>query len=118
MYERIFPYGRVPTTEQETKAYLTLTVNVENLMRGNKLLRTVRLTIRAVSHANIMKVSGESVNRVDLLSAKVDQVLNGSTKFGVGPLEIISNREYTLDEQHFYREIVFETTGVNVPACR
>ena len=40
VYERIFPYGRVPTTEQETKAYLTLTVNVENLMRGNKLLRT------------------------------------------------------------------------------
>lgn len=118
VYERIFPYGRIPITEQETKAYLTITVNVENLMRDNHVMRDIRLTVRAISHVSIMKVEAESMNRVDLLSAYVDKMLSGSQNFGVGPMEIVSNKEYTLDEQHFYREIIFQTSGLNKPACR
>lgn len=118
LYDRIFPYGRIPPTEQEVKTYITVTGDVKELNRDNNLIRYVQMIIRVVSHVGIMKVDGKSIDRIDLIGARIDKILNGSNRFGIGPLDIASNKEYTLDENHFYRELIFETSGLNKAKCR
>lgn len=118
LYDRIFPYGRIPPTEQEVKTYITVTGDVKELNRDNNLIRYVQMIIRVVSHVGIMKVDGKSIDRIDLIGARIDKILNGSNRFGIGPLDIVSNKEYTLDENHFYRELIFETSGLNKAKCR
>lgn len=117
LYDRIFPYGRIPPTEQEVKAYITVTADVKELSRNNDLIRYVQLIIRVISHVEIMQVKGSSIDRIDLLGARIDKILNGSNRFGIGPLNVVSNKEYTLDESHFYRELIFETPGLNRSQC-
>lgn len=118
MYDRIFPYGRVPLTEQEVKAYITVTCDVKELARNNTMIRYVQLVVRVISHVEIMQVENRGVDRIDLIGARIDKVLNGSNNFGIGPLDIVSNKEYTLDDSHFYRELIFETPGLNCSKCR
>lgn len=117
LYDRIFPYGRIPSTEQEVKSYITVTCDVKELSRNNNLIRYVQLIVRVIAHVQIMQVPGQSINRIDLLSARMDKALNGSNRFGIGPLSIVSNKEYTMDKNHFYRELVFETPGLNLAQC-
>lgn len=113
IYTNIFPYNRMPDTEQEVKAYITVMTNVVGLPRNNDITRQVAVVIRVYSHADLMKVSGESMNRIDLLSAKIDAILNESQDFGIGYMKISSNTEHVLDSKHHFRELTFRTDALN-----
>ena len=113
IYENIFPFARIPATEQEVKAYITISVGVPNIDAKNDLIRNLRVSVRAYSHADIMKVSGSHSNRVDLISAAIDRIFNESTVLGIGPVRLVANTEHVYDSAHYYRELLFRTDDIN-----
>lgn len=113
IYTNLFPFGRMPDTEQEVRVYITVVVNVPSIDKRNDLIRNVDIKVRIYAHEDLMRVSGSGFDRIDLLSAKVDSLLNESYDFGIGYVTLISNTEHTLDSKHHYRELIFRTDGIN-----
>ena len=113
IYTNLFPFGRIPDTEQEVRVYITVVVNVPSIDKRNDLIRNVDIKVRIYAHEDLMRVSGSGFDRIDLLSAKVDSLLNESYDFGIGYVTLISNTEHTLDSKHHYRELIFRTDGIN-----
>lgn len=113
IYRNIFPFTRIPSTEQEVKAYITIAVSVPNIDAKNDCVRNLRISMRVYSHADIMKVPGNHSNRVDLLSAAIDRILNESMVLGIGPVRLASNTEHVYDSAHYYRELSFKTDDIN-----
>lgn len=113
MYVNLFPYGRIPNTEQEVRVYVTVTVNVPSINRKNDLIRDISIKIRVYAHENLMRVPGEKATRIDLISSEIDSMLNETYGFGIGYVTLVSNTEHTLDSRHQFRELVFKTDGIN-----
>lgn len=113
IYERIFPFDRIPDTEQEAKTYITISVNVPSINKKNDLVKDLIVTARAITHASLMKVKGQNGTRIDLLAARLDTILNERSDLGIGPVSLVSNCENALDKAHFYRELKFKTMDLN-----
>ena len=113
IYKNIFPYNRIPVTEQEVETYVTVRVNVASVPAANDITRKMAIIVRVYAHADLMRVKGSNSNRVDLLSAKIDEILNESQEFGIGYVVLSSSEEGVLDSTHFYRELVFKTDSLN-----
>ena len=113
LYKSIFPYNRIPDTEQEERVYICVMVDVPTAYTKNDIARNVTIRFRAYAHERLMKVSGESGDRIDLLAAAIDEQFNEKIDFGFGPLAISSCTEHVYDSRHFYREIVFKTVALN-----
>lgn len=113
IYENIFPYNRIPETEQEVKTYVTVMVNAVSLQKNNDVVRNISVTIRIYSHLDMMKVPGSNSNRIDLLSAKIDEICNESQDFGIGYMKLSSNIEHVMDSKHLFREMIFTTDSLN-----
>lgn len=109
----IFPYGKIPGTPQEAGLYITVTINSLSPTAKNDIVKNIELIVRAVSSDSLMKVSGRSETRIDLLSSEIDEMLNESYDFGVGYVTLMSNKEYALNDSYFYRELVFRTIDLN-----
>lgn len=112
IYERIFPFGRIPDTEQEVKTYITVMIDVPNIAK-NDITRDVNITIRALTYESLMRVKGSNGTRIDLLSERIDKLLNESYDFGIGYITMVHNKEFVLDSKHFYRELKFKTLDLN-----
>lgn len=113
IYENIYPFNRIPDTEQEVKTYITVTVNVPSISSKNDLIRNLVITIRAYTHQSLMRVAGKGMTRIDLLGAKIDEIMNESHEFGIGYVKLVSNTEHVLDANHMYRELMFRTDDLN-----
>lgn len=113
LYTHVFPYGRVPDTEEEVGTYITVKVHVPSIGGRSDLIRNVRIEIRIYAHHDMMRVPGKSADRIDELSAVVDEMINETMAFGVGPLRLETNTEHVLDSKHSYREMFFRTDDIN-----
>lgn len=112
IYERIFPFGRIPETEQEVKTYVTVMVSVPSI-RSNSIARNVRMTVCAITHRDLMRVKNKNGTRIDLIGARIDTLLNEKEDFGMGKVALVSNMEHVMDSKHFYRELIFEVVDLN-----
>lgn len=108
VYINIFPYFRIPQTEQEQKAYILMYIDVPTNTNPNNLMKDIIITFVVACHDGKMKVQGTGGTRVDLLSAKVDERFNGSEVFGIGRLKLISNLEGNLSKTHPCRTLKFK----------
>jgi len=113
IYRNLFPYNRIPETEQEVMTYITVMVDIPTIYNKNDMLRNVTLRIRIYSHADIMQVKGRDGDRIDEISARIDELLNESMDFGIGYVKLSSNTEHVLDSRHHYREMLFKTDSLN-----
>lgn len=112
----IFSYDRVPDTEEEVSTYITIQVDIPRIEKGN-VFRNVVVLIRIITHQDIMKMTGTSNgNRIDYISAQLDELLNGRSDFGWGKLSLSSNVEWSVDYKHRCRVMQFSVNDLNV-AC-
>ena len=63
---------------------------------------------------NIPKVTE---NRNDYLARLIDIKLNGTSKFGIGKLELVQNVEGAVQKDWLYRRLIFEAVDVNNSYC-
>lgn len=113
LYKKIFPFNRVPATEEEVSVYVTVMVDIPRVYDRNDIARSITVTIRIYAHESLMGVDGQDGDRTDLISVRIDEMLNESFDFGIGYMTLVSNTEHVLDSKHHYREIVFKTDALN-----
>ena len=107
VYTRIFPYNHIPQTIEETKVYITFTVNVPKIT-FNKVWAYPRLTIRVIAHQDRMKLdmAGVSATRIDYISQLIVRLIT-KNDFGFGKLQLATNYEDLYNYIFHYRELVF-----------
>ena len=107
MYTRIFPYNHIPQTIEETKVYITFTVNVPKIT-FNKIWAYPRLTVRIIAHQDRMKLNMASVSatRIDYIAQLIVNLLT-KNDFGYGKLQLATNYEDLYNYIFHYRELVF-----------
>ena len=113
LYENIYPFNRMPETEQEEKTYICVMIDVPTIYAKNDIARNVNVKLRVYSHERLMRVKGENGDRIDLISAEIDSLLNEKFDFGIGYMKLGSNTEHVLDSRHFFRELIFKTDALN-----
>lgn len=107
MYARIFPYNHIPQTIEETKVYITFTVNIPKITL-NKVWAYPRLTVRVIAHQERMKLNmaGVSATRIDYIAKLIVNLLT-KNDFGYGKLKLATNYEDLYNYIFHYRELVF-----------
>lgn len=107
VYTRIFPYNHIPQTIEETKVYITFTVNVPRIT-FNKIWAYPRLTVRVIAHQERMKLNmaGVSATRIDYMAKLIVDLLT-KNDFGFGKLQLATNYEDLYNFIFHYRELVF-----------
>lgn len=107
VYTRIFPYNHIPQTIEETKVYITFTVNVPRIT-FNKIWAYPRLTVRVIAHQERMKLNmaGVSATRIDYIAKLIVDLLT-KNDFGFGKLQLATNYEDLYNFIFHYRELVF-----------
>ena len=108
IYENVFPFAVVPTTQTETKCYITVEVSMPQVSTVNYFFKDVLLTVNVICHNSLMKTD-YGIPRHDYLSAKICELLNGNADFGYGEMELVSNIEGPYSEKHSYRAMRFQT---------
>lgn len=83
-YDRIFPYNYVPLTTQNAKTYICFVVTAPNVKKG--VITDLTLTVFVFTHQDIMRTNRGM--RTDLLISEIDKLLNGSTEYGLGKVEL------------------------------
>lgn len=107
VYTRIFPYNHIPQTIEETKVYITFTVDVPKIT-FNKVWAYPRMTVRVIAHQSRMKLdlAGVSATRIDYIAKLIVNLLT-KNDFGYGKLHLATNYEDLYNFIFHYRELVF-----------
>ena len=116
LYQNIFPYFRVPITDTETLSYVTVCAGFPETRYADNFVRQSYLTVCVIVHQSNMKTEFGST-LLDYLSAKIDDILNLSTKYGRGKMVLMSSTERSLDEFHRYREMMYVSKETQVSDC-
>ncbi|HAH70985.1 MAG TPA: hypothetical protein DCL74_04490 [Succinivibrionaceae bacterium] len=116
LYHNIFPFFRVPITDTETLSYITVCAGFPDTRYPDDFVRQSYLTICVIIHQSNMQTEFGST-RLDYISAKIDDILNMSTKYGRGKLVLMSSTESSLDEFHRYREMMYVSKETQVADC-
>lgn len=115
----ILTYNKVPDTVTEVATYMTIMVHTKAWDR-NRTFVTPTLEFYIYSHFKHMKMDRKITkdNRCDYISLLLEEMFNGSTKFGgAGELKTVLNTEGTFNKDFLYRHLVFETFDVNKSLC-
>lgn len=111
--ENIFPFDRVPEIEEEQKNYITLQVDSSK----SGIMKNVILYVTIIAHQKLMMIPEMGATRIDLLSAYIDELFNGSDDFGLGEMELISNLERNIDINHRCRVMKFTCKAFDKSMC-
>lgn len=123
---RMFPHWFVPDTQEIVKTYICIEANINSFERRYSTAVTPKtydiatIEIYILSHQKdlYMDKSGISAIRTDYLSCLIDKKFNGSTEFGIGELQRISNEWFSLkDNIYRYRKVVFQAVDFNKEMC-
>lgn len=118
IYNNIFPYLRVPETQTETKAYITMAVDMPKVSTKNYFFKDMVITINVIVHESLMKMPAKySANRADYIAKIVNKIFNGNKNYGNVPLEYVSDVEGTVLNKYFTRSMRFRCNELNTVRC-
>lgn len=115
----ILTYNKVPDTVTEVATYMTIMVHTKS-RDINRTFVTPTLEFHIYSHYRHMKMDRKITkdNRCDYISMLIDNMFNGSTKYGgVGQLKLTLNTEGAYNKDFLYRHMIFETMDINNSVC-
>jgi hypothetical protein len=108
VYKNIFPYLRIPDTQNKADTYVLLSVNADRINRNNKTYAIYRTTMWALAHMDRMQMPDHyRSTRIDYIGEELKKMFDGGHKFGFSEFELLSNREILLNEKYHYRELVY-----------
>lgn len=124
IYTHIFDYNQNPYTLRDVQTFITIQVHIpedhsfNNTIRKSYVHPTIEIWI--TSHENHMKVDNIpkiTQNRNDYLSHLIDKKLNGSDGYGIGKLQLLSNKEFSYEKDYSCRTLIFSGTDLNNSLC-
>lgn len=103
----IFSYYKNPETEDEQRTYIFVFIDAASTATRNQLMKNLTITFVVATHKRLMYVNGEIGNRLDVMSALIDEQFNNYDLLGVGYLRLLSNIEGNIDKTHPCRTLRF-----------
>lgn len=116
--EYIYTYNRIPATQEVAKTYITIAMNSLGTSSYNDIIKNAQFVITIISNDSLMRVNGSRGNRIDLIAAEIDYLLNENTSLGFGKLALTASKEGVLESGHPYRSLIFEVDALNNQRCR
>ena len=111
----VFDYNKIPDTTQVTRNFITIQVNIPRIEKGS-VWREVITIVRVITHISKMDLTGKG-NRMDYISAELDELLSEREDFGYGQMLITSNVEGAISDNWLARTMTFTSTNSNVLFC-
>ena len=111
MYVNIFPFIRIPGTQDESKNYITFMLDDMEKSQFNKSMKSQFLKVVIFVHKDLIKTKS-GADRHDLLAYLVKDVFHLSNSLGL-QLNLVSNREGVTDTDYCTRTLQFEITTPN-----
>lgn len=108
-YKQVYPYHWLSSTITEQKSYLCFSVIAPKTL--NCAVKDVLMKIWVFSHDGIMRT--DNGPRIDLLAGAIDDIINGSTAFGLGKVELKGMHEITPAKDFYGYEIDYEVKDFN-----
>lgn len=111
LYENIFPFIRIPGTQDVSKNFITFTVDDTERMPSNNVMKMQTVQFVIFVHKDNIKTK-YGMARHDLLGYLIRDIFNLSNKLGP-QMELISNREGVTDTDYHTRTLKFELIDDN-----
>ncbi len=83
-YQYVYPIPYVPETTEKASTYVCFRLSVP--MVQSKTIKDVAIYVYVVTHKDLMRSKGGL--RIDKMAERIDAILNGSTKYGLGRLKL------------------------------
>ena len=111
LYVNIFPFIRIPGTQDVSKSYITFMLDDMEKSQFNKSMKSQFLKVVIFVHKDLVKTKW-GADRHDLLAYLISDVFHLSNSLGL-QLSLVSNREGVTDTDYCTRTLQFEMTTPN-----
>jgi hypothetical protein len=111
LYQNIFPFIRIPGTQDVSKSFITFMLDDMESAQFNKAMKSQFLKVVIFVHKDLVKTKW-GADRHDLLAYLVKDVFHLSNSLGL-QLNLTSNREGVTDADYCTRTLQFEMTTPN-----
>lgn len=111
LYVNIFPFIRIPGTQDVSKSYITFMLDDMEKSQFNKSMKSQFLKVVIFVHKDLVKTQW-GAERHDLLAYLVRDVFHLSNSLGL-QLTLVSDREGVTDTDYCTRTLQFEMTTPN-----
>lgn len=111
VYKNIFPFLRIPGTQDVSKNFITFTVDDTERIPSNNVMKTQIIQFVIFVHKDRVKTK-YGMARHDLLGYLIRDIFNLSNKLGP-QMELVSNREGVTDTDYHTRTLRFELIDDN-----
>ena len=111
VYENIFPFLRIPGTQDVSKNFITFTVDDLERAPSNSVMKTQIIQFVIFVHKDHIETK-YGMARHDLLGYLIRDIFHLSNKLGP-QMELISNREGVTDADYHTRTLRFELIDDN-----
>ena len=100
------------------KLHVTLSPfkSIFHVLKKGSVWREVITIVRVITHISKMDLTGKG-NRMDYISAELDELLSEREDFGYGQMLITSNVEGAISDNWLARTMTFTSTNSNVLFC-
>lgn len=121
-YTQVYPWAFMPETVEETKVFVTFEVYVPRII--NCAVKEFELRIYVMVPHSMMVMDTKVCDslgldwndcgvRTDVLTDKIDYMLNGSEDMGFGKLELKSSQPFSPGEKYAGRMLTYQGDGWN-----
>lgn len=113
-YVRVFPYPYIPDVTKHAECYVCFEVDVESVQSDT--IKTLMLRVYVLVDRSLMRLNGGGI-RSDRLVAGIDRILNGSTEFGLGHVELVGLESFVPVDGYYGRQIRYRVQDYNRSIC-
>ena len=111
IYSSIYPFIRIPGTQDESKNFITFSVSDMGRMPGNEVMKSQYVQFVVFVHKDLVKTK-YGMARHDCLSYIIRDIFNLSNVLGP-QMNLISNVEGVTDTDYLTRTLKFELVDDN-----
>ena len=111
MYNNIYPFIRIPDTQDKSKSYITFMLDDMEIPQNNRAMKSQILKVVIFVHKDLIKTKF-GADRHDLLAYLVKDVFHLSNALGM-QLNLVYDREGVTDTDYCTRTLQFEMTTPN-----
>ena len=108
-YTQVFPYGWIAPTISEAKTYVCFDIDVPGV--ANIAVSNIIMYVWIFTH-NTLAMTPDGV-RVDLVAARVDRLLNGSTELGFGKVKLERAARESPNSDYYGRVLTYSVQNWN-----
>lgn len=119
VYKNIFPFLRIPQTQTESQAYITMSVDMPKVSTKNYFFKDMVITLNVIVHEDKMKMpQNYSATRADYIASLINKIFNQNKNYGNVPLEYVSDVECIILNKYFERTLRFRCNELNATRCK